>query len=80
MGSVININGKDTPQTHQVKINAETEKLIKSLSAGVDTGEHTYYFMPFWFQETDEPGIFNIHHLDGKLPNDLVECIKQMRK
>jgi hypothetical protein len=39
----------------------------------------TYYFLPYWFELDKKSGDYTAYGLD-KLPDDLVEAIKEMRK
>jgi len=53
-----------------------------SIGTCIQTDEYTrYYFLPYWFEEVDYKGgkAFEIHYLDGKLPEDLTNYIKNNR-
>lgn len=59
------------------KLNDETVSFLKSNATILN---EEYYFLPFWFEATDDPNVFELHHLDGKLPQELEDVIGKNRQ
>lgn len=57
-----------------------SEEMLIYLSTIINTDGKTYYFMPYWFEKTDEPDVFIIHSLEQSLPGNLQEVILNNRK
>ena len=55
------------------------EFLKENSSIIINSKGEKYYYMPYWFQEIDDTGNFNIYHLDN-LPEELKRLIKEMRE
>ena len=62
-----------------LKLTTESEDLIKQMSTIVSTDNKRYYYMPYWLEATDEPGVFIVHALDKQLPEDLLDAIHSHR-
>lgn len=55
-----------------------TEEMEQFLNMG-SVIDGKYYFLPFWFEKTDEKGIYIEHSLE-KLPEKLKKQIINLRK
>jgi hypothetical protein len=62
-----------------IKLDPATIKLLRENASIVysATGGYKFYFLPFWFGETDSKEYFTANHL-GNLPEELRNAIKQM--
>lgn len=60
------------------KLPKETIDLLKGMGSVVLLGK-TFYFLPFWFKETEEDGVFEIIHPDN-LPKELIDALKELSK
>lgn len=63
-----------------IKLNDESVAMLKSQASIIDTGDKKYYFLPYWFEETETPGTYVAHYLDKPLPPDLVSAIEKFRQ
>jgi hypothetical protein len=52
--------------------------VITLTSNHIAAGGKDYYFIPYWWQATDDPNVFIAHHLDGELPEDLVTALEAL--
>lgn len=57
----------------------ESERLLQELASVIHAHGKTYYFMPYWFEKTDEPDVFIVHSLEQSLPGNLQEVILNNR-
>ena len=63
----------------KVKFSKEQVDLFNNIGTIVNTAEgNTYGYLPFWFKETDEKGVYELFTFE-QLPNELIETIKSMR-
>ena len=64
----------------KVKFPKEQVDLFNNIGTIVNTTSgKTYRYLPYWFRETDEEGVFELFTLD-RLPDELIDTIKDIRK
>jgi hypothetical protein len=63
-----------------IKLDDKTVKLLHEHANIVYSanGGYKFYFLPFWFGETDDREHFTVNHLES-LPKELSDAIKSMR-
>jgi len=54
--------------------------VITGISVMVTAGEKKFYYIPYWFESTDNPNEFVAHHLDGELPEELIAALESLRE
>ncbi len=63
----------------KVKFPKEQIDLFNNIGTIVTTEEgSTYKYLPFWFKETDEEGVYELFKFE-QLPNELIDTIKNIR-
>ena len=62
----------------QIKLTNKQVELIQTGSHAMVNG-NSYYFLPFWFKQTDKKNVFELHYLDH-LPDELKKVIKKSRE
>ena len=63
----------------KVKFPKEQIDLLNNIGTIVNTADGSVYkYLPFWFKETDEEGIYELFTFE-QLPDELIETIKSMR-
>ena len=63
----------------KIKLNKEVVKHLKQSSVVVTTKGRMFYYLPYWYEETDTPDVFDMHTL-GSLPKSLTEALKELRE
>lgn len=63
-----------------VRLSLDGEKVMNELATIIQAEGKTYYFMPYWFEKTEVPGVYYVHSLENKLPRKLIESIKKNRE
>jgi len=74
------VQSKISADKVKMKLNIQQIGLIKSMASMVTSGHDgkQYFFLPFWFKETDENNIYEVFHLDN-LPEDLTKQLPGVR-
>ena len=62
----------------EIKLTNKQAELIHTGSHAIVNG-NAYYFLPFWFKQTDKENVFELHYLDH-LPDELKEVISKSRE
>ena len=62
----------------QMKLTNKQAELIKTGSHAMTNG-NSYYFLPFWFKETNKKNVFELCYLDH-LPDELKHIIRWSRE
>ena len=64
----------------KVKLSKEQIDLFNNIGTIVSTtSDKTYRYLPHWFRETEEEGVFEVFTFEN-LPDELINAIKDMRK
>jgi len=64
----------------KVKFPKEQVDLFNNIGTIVNTASgKTYRYLPYWFRETDEEGVFELFTFE-ELPDELIDTIKDIRK
>lgn len=64
----------------RVKFPKEQTDLFNQIGTIVNTANgNTYRYLPFWFKETDQENVYELLTFE-KLPDELIETIKDMRE
>lgn len=62
----------------KIKTTEETATFIKNGSK-VQSGETSYYYIPYWFKSTEDPLVFEMLSFE-KLPKELTDLILKERQ
>jgi len=63
-----------------IRLTCDQKDLLEWFGTVVHTndGENKYMYLPFWFKETNTPGIYEVYSLEN-IPDDLKEAVDDIR-